>query len=101
MIHKFRIGESTEKQHVLPLGRAARQNSNSFGVMSALVLACPVIHAFLMKAQPRKAWMPATSGETPGGSESRAYLPPSPVEAPRTPNRNKIKAVNDGSKLAF
>jgi hypothetical protein len=31
MIHKFRIGESTEKQHVLPLGRAAPagdRNSN-------------------------------------------------------------------------
>jgi hypothetical protein len=25
MIHKFRIGESTEKQHVLPFGRAAQQ----------------------------------------------------------------------------
>jgi hypothetical protein len=24
MIHKFRIGESTEKQHVLPFGRAAQ-----------------------------------------------------------------------------
>jgi hypothetical protein len=25
MIHKFRIGESTEKQHVLPFGRAAQR----------------------------------------------------------------------------
>jgi hypothetical protein len=28
MIHKLRIGESTEKQHVLPFGRATRQNAN-------------------------------------------------------------------------
>jgi hypothetical protein len=64
MIHKFRIGESTEKQHVLPFGRAAQ----------------------------------LAKFESP---RDRAGLPRSQVEASRTLNRNKIKAINDGLKLTF
>jgi hypothetical protein len=79
MIHKFRIGERTEKQHVLLLGRAAQQNSNypeSWAGLSGLV---PAIHAFLGCAFIRKAWMAAISDMTPGGSESRtAYLSSAP-----------------------
>jgi hypothetical protein len=103
MIHKFRIGERTEKQHVLLLGRAAQQNSNypeSWAGLSGLV---PAIHAFLGCAFIRKAWMAAMSDMTreAANREPRTYLPPPQVEAPRTLNRNKIKAANDGSKLTF
>src|SRR5260370_26770945 len=114
MIHKFRIGESTEKQHALPFARAAqlateiRIFSESWPGLSRLVQACP--------GHPRLSWLSlhkkdvdardnprikSGDGMTPGGSESGAYFPRSQVEASGTLNRNKIKTLNDGLILTF
>jgi hypothetical protein len=65
MIHKFRNGESTEKQHVLLFARAAQR------------------------------------GDRNSNRRDSVLSPRSQVEVSRMLNRNKIKTINDGLKLAF
>jgi hypothetical protein len=95
MIHKFRIGESTEKRHVLPFRRATRRKGEFISkVMAGLV---PAIHALLAEGRQERRGCPRQAidkrGHDAGASETDACIPRSPVETTRTPGRNKIKAT--------
>jgi hypothetical protein len=69
--------------------------------MVGLVLACPGHPRLSHEGAAKKGVDASDKRQAAWRQRIACYLPPSQVEAPRTRNRSKIKAVNVGSKLTF